>query len=221
MVDVVGKNTPSAERIRFYVDQLERIDQQKKELTESASAIRAAAKAEGFDVKNGINYVLKARKLKPHDLQNAEDARDIYMHAVGMAVEPPLFRTISNLVKDAAAEAQVLEALKAIAPANGDVIMRMEGKQVRIWRDKDGVAHVEDYTPPEMRPSHENAISPRAKAEVPECTADEAEAMGEQAAKDNEPVIKNPFPYGDERRPRWDTGWRRGAGNDGMGGNNP
>lgn len=41
--------------------------------------------------------------------------------------------------------------------------------------------------------------------------------LGAQAFKDNVAIVKNPFPFGDGRRPRWDEGWRRASGTDGMG----
>jgi hypothetical protein len=44
-----------------------------------------------------------------------------------------------------------------------------------------------------------------------------AELLGREAFKADEPIIKNPFPFGDERRPRWDEGWRKESGTDGMG----
>jgi uncharacterized protein (UPF0335 family) len=217
MTDAIGKNTPNAEKLRSYIDRLERIDAQKKQLTEDAKAIRAEAKADGFDVTHGINYVMKVRKMKPHDRQNAEDTRDIYLHAMDMLPEPPLFRTLATMVKDAASEAQVTEALKSLAPASGDIIMRMGSKQLRIYRDKDGKPHTEDYTPPDVNKSQSRStLPPATKKDVPNCSADEAEALGRQAAKDNEPVINNPFPYDDARRPRWDLGWRKETGNDGM-----
>jgi uncharacterized protein (UPF0335 family) len=219
MAEAIGHNTVSAEKLRNYIDRLERIAEQKKQLSEEEKAIKAEAAAEGFNVKQGINYVLKIRKMKPQDRQDAEDTRDIYLHAMGMLPEPPLFRALATAVKDPASQEQVLEALKNLAPANGDIVMRMGAKSVRIWRDKDGKAHAEDYTPaPPPSAASETIAAGRPKKEVPDCTAHEAEQMGEQAAKDNEPVIANPFPYGDHRRAKWDQGWRRGSGNDGMGG---
>lgn len=59
--------------------------------------------------------------------------------------------------------------------------------------------------------------SPAPKADVPDVDPDGAEALGRQAFKDNEPIIANPFPFGDGRRGRWDSGWRKESGTDGMG----
>ena len=64
------------------------------------------------------------------------------------------------------------------------------------------------------KPSRANAAK---KADVPDCTLDEARQMGRQARKDDEPVIANPFPWDDKRRRLWDEGWRNEDGGDGMG----
>lgn len=216
MVDSIGQNTPSAEKLRGLVDELERIAGIKKDLTAQAAAIKARAKSEGFNT-GAIDYLLKVRKMKPHDRADADTMRDVYLHAMDMLPEPPLFRQLATLVDDAASEAKVLEALKHIAPAKGDIVMRMGERPFRIFRDSDGVARVEPFV--EKAPKAPRGEAPaRDKPEAPDCTPEEAFALGEAAARANAPVISNPFPYGDPRRPQWDAGWRRGAGGDGFGG---
>lgn len=215
----IGKNTPNAEKLRGIIDELERIEAAKKDLTQQAAAIKAKAKSDGFDP-GTISYVMRVRKMKPQDRAEAESLRDVYLHSLDMCDEPPLFRQLRTLVDDAASEEKVRDALKSLAPAKGDIILRMGGKPMRIFRDADGVAKVEDYV--EAKPKGEGggrkpkADSPPAR-EVPDCTADEAEEMGRQAAIDNKAIIENPFPFGDDRRQRWDAGWRKGSGGDGFG----
>jgi hypothetical protein len=146
----------------------------------------------------------------------------MYMFAAGMDAEPPLFRQIAALAKDVAGGEKLLEAFMLLAPPAGHLIITVQGKQVRIWRDKDGQPRSEDYTPAApAQTNHSRTTLPpaSAKAEVPACNEDEAEALGRAAAKDNQPVINNPFPFDDHRRPRWDLGWRKETGNDGMGPN--
>lgn len=218
MVDVIGKNTLASEELRSYVDRIERIDADKKRLSEDRTAVLAEAKARGF-IMAGISYVLKVRKMKPHDRQEAESIRDLYMHAMGMDNEPPLFRQIQAMGRDAAGSEQLLEVFKELVPPNGEMIVNLTGKRIRIWRDKDGEAQTADYT--EVVAQHVGGrgspLPPATKKDVPICTDDEAEKLGAQAAKDNRPVIENPFPFDDARRPRWDLGWRNETGNDGMG----
>lgn len=221
MADIIGTNTPSAEKLRGFVDEIERVNAQIKELTESRKVIYATAKGQGFSDKR-IREIVKLRKMKPHDLQEAETELDMYKSIFGLAQEPPLFRQIEALSRDVVGGDKLLEAFKLLVPPSGEIIVTVAGKRMRLWRDKDGAPRSEDYQPPEPASSPQNRTTPsRPKRDVPACNGDEAESLGEQAAKNNEPVIDNPFPYGDERRPRWDAGWRKGSGNDGMGGNNP
>jgi|SRR5581483_10732244 len=44
-----------------------------------------------------------------------------------------------------------------------------------------------------------------------------AEALGGDAFREGAAIVKNPFPFADPRRARWDKGWRAAAGSDGMG----
>jgi hypothetical protein len=41
--------------------------------------------------------------------------------------------------------------------------------------------------------------------------------LGGEAFAANQPIIVNPFPFGDGRRAKWDLGWRKASGTDGMG----
>lgn len=219
MADVVGKNTPSAALLRSFVERLERLDDQKKALGEDRKAAVAEAKCAGFDAA-AIARLLKRRKAKPHDVAEADTLDDLYRHAAGMDAAPPLFRQLEALSKQSVAAEKLLEAFKLFVPPSGEVILTIGGKKVRIWRDKDAQPQSEDYVPPPpagVPAPRVSALPPAPKKEVPDCTPDEAEMLGAAAAKANEPVIANPFPYGDERRPRWDQGWRKGSGNDGMG----
>lgn len=220
MTEVIGKNTLAGAELQSYIDRIERIDAAKKQLTEDRKAVMQEAKSRGF-VPAGINYVIKARKMKPHDRQEAEGIRDLYMHSAGLDAEPPLFRQIQALARDTAGGEKLLEAFLLLVPEHGDIILNFEGKRLRLWRDKDGKPKSEDYTPPELRQQQSHNVLPpaSAKEDVPNCTEAEAEELGRSAAKDNQPIIKNPFPFDDARRPRWDLGWRKETGNDGMGPN--
>lgn len=215
---VIGKNTLASEELRGYIDRIEHLEKQKKQIGEDIKLVKQEATSRGYLAK-GINYLIKIRKKKPHDLQEEDEIKHLYRHAVGLDSEPPLFRQIQAMSRDVAGGEKLLEAFKLLVPPEGEIIVKIGGKRYRLWRDKDGEPRSEDYTPLEPAGHRENAAAaPRPKPEVPNCTAEEADAMGEAAAKANTPVIDNPFPFGDPRRPRWDEGWRRGSGNDGMGG---
>lgn len=220
MSEVIGKNTPNSVLLQSFIDRLEANDAAKKALKEDRDVIVAEAKAAGFSMKNGIDYVMKMRKMKPNARQEAETTRDIYMHAAGLDAEPPLFRQLGVMASDGVSKEKLIEAFKLLVPPNGEIILKVGGRPMRFWRDKDGDPQAAEYDPPTIVDNVRSGVAPRpAQKDVPVCTALEADAMGEAAAKANVPVIENPFPFGHEHRPRWDEGWRRGAGNNGMGGN--
>lgn len=218
MAEVVGQNTPASEKVMGYVAEVERIEAQVKELNDIKTAIYARAKSEGFSPP-GIRYVVKMRKKKPQVREEEETTRDVYMHAAGMASEPPIYRQIAALTKDSVAGDSLLDAMKQLVPQNGEIICTIAGKQMRLWRDKDGQPQSAEYVAVNIGATVQTrstlpASKPR---EVPSCTADEAEELGRQAYRDNKPIIENPFPFGDARVPRWDRGWRMESGSDGMG----
>jgi uncharacterized protein (UPF0335 family) len=213
----IGKNTPVGAELQEFVDKIENINAQLAGLADDKAEVMAGAKARGFS-KRRIGEVIKIRKMKPQDRQEAEAELDIYLHALGMASEPPLLRYMARAGTDTAVRDTVLEAMKGFVPPHGlgDITVTMAGKPVRLARNKSGeveLLEVED----KPLPMKGGAGKKKPKAEVPDVSADQAEAMGRQFAQDNRPVIDNPFPYGDPRRARFDKGWRDGAGNDGMG----
>lgn len=215
----MGKNTVEGTKLLGIVTEVEQLRAQKKELGEQEGAIMAAAKAEGFSPA-GIRYLVKVRAMKPHDRQEAEALRDTYLHAIGMDEEPPLFRMMGAMAKDAATREELIETFKKFAPSEGDIVLRMGGEPVRLYRDKAGDVHVEAFVEKVVRQpsgSAPPASRGRLRPDVPDVDDAGATDLGRQFARDNKPVIENPFPFGDSRRARFDEGWRNENGGDGMG----
>lgn len=211
------RNSISGEQLRSFVERVEHVRSDKKELSDDEKAIVAEAQAAGFDP-SILRHVIKIREKKPSDLQEAQALTDLYLDALGMTRELPLFRTVDLMSVDVSAKEQVIEALKKFVPAVGSITIEAGGVPVRLTRDKAGnVSATDVVNKPDSRVSAASSAPKRQTLDVPDVSADQAEALGRQAAKDDLPVIKNPFPYGDARRPRWDSGWRKETGNDGMG----
>ena len=84
----IGRNTIAGEMLRGYVERLENIAAQKKQLSDDASAVLADAKANGL-IPAAIRFVIKKRKMKPSDRQECEALEDTYMHSMGMATVAP------------------------------------------------------------------------------------------------------------------------------------
>lgn len=218
-MNAIGRNTVAGEKLRGYVERIEHINGQIKQLGQDKGVVLAEAKASGL-VPAGINYIVKKRKMKPSERSEAEALEDMYLHSMGMATDTPLFRTVGLMKVDIASRESVIEAMKKFVPANGSITVEAGGAPVRLTRDADGnisiTEVIEKPMQTEMPGTDRKGAAPR-KADVPDVTADVAETMGRQAFKDDAPIISNPFPFGDARRPRWDKGWREESGGDGMG----
>jgi uncharacterized protein (UPF0335 family) len=217
MTETLGNNSQAM--LRGFVDRIENVNKQIDDLRDDKKVITAEAKAAGFEPKY-IGKIVRKRRKKPHDWQEEDAKESMYMHAVGMAPEPPLFRTLNALAKDATSRATIIETFKKIVPPKGEFIVKIGGKPVRIFRDSEGNAQSEPWeeSGSSAAPDRGSApMPPKQKAEVPDCDDEGAKALGTAYAKDNRPVTDNPFPYGDKRRALFDEAWRTETGSDGMG----
>jgi uncharacterized protein (UPF0335 family) len=214
----IGKNTPASAELIGYIERVEKVNGEVKDLQTDRTAIFAEAKAKGFSNRQ-MRRLIKVRAMKPHDHQEDEAEFDVYAHAAGMANEPPLLRFIAKASVDTAVREQVIEAMKGFVPPHGkgDITVTMEGKPFRLQRNKAGEVEIAEVIDKPVPGLTSRAPKPRPRADVPDCTDAQAETMGRQYAADNRPIIDNPFPYGDPRRPAFDKGWRAESGNDGMG----
>lgn len=140
--------------LKSYMERIERLEEERKELVDDIRSIYAEAKAAGFDTK-ALRSLIKLRKKDATERQEEEALLDTYMHAVGMATEAPLFAAVGAMGTDTAARDQVIEAFKLLVPATGEVIIKMGGSPVRLWRDDSGKAHAADYVEPETPPAPE------------------------------------------------------------------
>jgi len=218
-MSAIGKNTIGSELLRGFVERVENINAQIKQLGQDKGVVLAEAKAANL-IPAGINYIVKKRKMKPSERAESEALEDMYLHAMGMAADNPLFRAVGLMKVDITSRESVIEAMKKFVPTGGSIEVEAGGgPKVRLTRDKDGMVSVSEVIEKPMSqaaPASEGKGA-RVKPDVPNVDADGAEALGRQAYREDVPVIGNPFPFGDARRPRWDKGWRDEGGNDGMG----
>lgn len=217
MTETMGGNSQA--RLRGFIDRIENVNKKIDDLRDDRKVIVAELKADGFEPKY-VGKVIRKRRMKPHDRQEEEALEATYMHAAGLDQEPPLFRALGAIAKDATSREKIIEAFKKMVPPRGEIVVKIGGKPVRIFRDKEGVAQVEDWVDPGSSPSPERSGSvppPKPKAEVPDVNDEGAKSLGREYAQANRPVTDNPFPFGDERRPLFDEAWRAETGNDGMG----
>lgn len=66
-----------------FVDRIERLEAEKKELSDDIREVYSEAKGRGFDVKV-MRQVIRLRKMDPADRQETEFLRDEYKKLLGM-----------------------------------------------------------------------------------------------------------------------------------------
>ncbi len=214
----IGKNSLNNTAMTEFVSRVEDRERAKKAIVDEIGIIYAEVKAANLSTA-GVRGVVRARKLKPSQFRESEDLRDVYFHAAGLLDEPPLFRSIEALAGDDMSRQAIIERFAQLVPPGGSIVVEMEGPPIRISRDKDGAITMKEVIEKPLPSNNKNTAARTAppRADVPDVDSDGAEKLGRQAFKDDLAIIANPFPFGDPRRPRWDMGWRRESGGDGMG----
>lgn len=213
----IGRNTIAGELLRGFVERVENINAEIKALQDDKAVVMAEAKAANIQPK-GITYIVKQRKMKPSERAENEALKDMYLHAMGMAADNPLFRMVGLMNVDIAAKESVIESMKKFVPQGGSIVIEAGGAPIRLTRDSDGNVSVTEVIEKPVDTGKGSSKKPAApKADVPAVDADGAEELGRTAYKADVPIIGNPFPFGDARRARWDKGWRDESGGDGMG----
>lgn len=71
------------DRLRSLVERIERLEEERKALTEDVKDIYAEAKSAGFDVKV-LRQLIRIRKQEAAEVEEQETILDIYRRALGM-----------------------------------------------------------------------------------------------------------------------------------------
>ena len=74
----------AAERLTSFIERLERLEDEKRDVGDQIKEVFAEAKGEGFDIKI-MRQLLKLRRMKPHDRSEQEELLEVYKAALGMA----------------------------------------------------------------------------------------------------------------------------------------
>jgi len=75
--------TSDAGKLNTFIDRIERLEEEKRELSSDIREVFAEAKGAGFDVKV-MRQVLRLRKMDPADRAETEFLRDEYKKLLGM-----------------------------------------------------------------------------------------------------------------------------------------
>ncbi|WP_068417078.1 DUF2312 domain-containing protein [Labrenzia sp. OB1] len=73
----------AADQLRAFIERIERLEEEKKVISDDIKDVYAEAKGNGFDVKI-LRTVVSLRRKQPHEREEEEAVLDLYMHALGM-----------------------------------------------------------------------------------------------------------------------------------------
>lgn len=73
----------SAEQLRLLIERIERLEEEKKGVSDDIKDVYAEAKATGFDVKT-MRAIVRLRRLESHARQEAEALLETYKNALGI-----------------------------------------------------------------------------------------------------------------------------------------
>ncbi len=73
----------AGERLRSFIDRIERLEEEKRALGEDIKEVYAEAKGVGFDVKI-MRQLIRLRKMDQDDRDEQEALLDVYKRALGM-----------------------------------------------------------------------------------------------------------------------------------------
>ena len=76
-------HSSDANKLKQYIEKIENLETELKEVQENISDVFKLAKGDGFDVKI-MRKVLKLRKMKTEERENEDILLDTYMLALGM-----------------------------------------------------------------------------------------------------------------------------------------
>jgi len=79
-----GAYRVAGEELRQFVERLEKMDADKRDISEQAKEVMAEAKSRGYDTKV-LRKVVALRKRKPDDVAEEQAVLDLYTSALGMA----------------------------------------------------------------------------------------------------------------------------------------
>lgn len=73
----------AGQRLLSFLERVERLEEEKKAITDDIKEVYAEAKGVGFDVKT-MRKIVKLRKMEPEKRREEDELLDLYKSAVGM-----------------------------------------------------------------------------------------------------------------------------------------
>ena len=78
-----GSGQVAADELRLLIERAERLEEEKKGISDDIKDVFAEAKARGYDPK-AIRKIIAIRKMKREEYQEAEAILEVYLQSLGM-----------------------------------------------------------------------------------------------------------------------------------------
>ena len=82
-----GPGGVAGDRLRAFVERIERLEEEIKQLSDDKKDVYAEAKGDGFDVKI-LKEVIRLRKQDKNERDERDSLLDVYLHAIETAPAP-------------------------------------------------------------------------------------------------------------------------------------
>lgn len=79
----MSEGNVAADRLRLFLERIERLEEEKKGISDDIKDVYLEAKATGYDPKI-MKKIVALRKMQPHDRQEMESILQTYLAALGM-----------------------------------------------------------------------------------------------------------------------------------------
>ncbi len=79
----IGHNSVAADQLRLLIERVERLEEEKKGVSDDIKDVYLEAKATGYDVKT-MRAIVKRRKMERHARQEADALLETYESALGI-----------------------------------------------------------------------------------------------------------------------------------------
>lgn len=79
----MAEATVSDEQLRLFVERIERLEEEKKGISDDVRDVYLEAKSQGYDPKI-MRQIVKLRKMPVHDRKEMEAILDVYKSALGI-----------------------------------------------------------------------------------------------------------------------------------------
>lgn len=79
----MSEGNVAADQLRQFIERVERLEEEKKGISEDINDVYLEAKANGYDGKI-MRQIVRLRKMQPHERQEMEAILQTYLAALGM-----------------------------------------------------------------------------------------------------------------------------------------